>query len=209
MRRQKKNESGITLVALVITIIILLILAGIAIVTLTQTGLFENAKQAKNAMENAQNTENVTLAEYSDAIEEVVDGSTRNQNGSSKVIWTGNLKPTEKLDLDMSKYDYIELYILSNHHTKVLKFDLTQPVENKLLDGYDYVTSIVTANSIQDNEYIYYDFCEFAVNKEKNNLNFYNQGYTSINVSNNSGSSNKKWETNTHVYRIIGGNYNL
>jgi len=47
MRRQKKNESGITLVTLVITIIILLILAGIAIVTLTQTGLFENAKQAK------------------------------------------------------------------------------------------------------------------------------------------------------------------
>ena len=34
MRRQKKNESGITLVALVITIIILLILAGIARVTL-------------------------------------------------------------------------------------------------------------------------------------------------------------------------------
>ncbi len=209
MRRQKKNESGITLVALVITIIILLILAGIAIVTLTQTGLFENAKQAKNAMENAQNTENVTLAEYSDAIEEVVDGSTRNQNGSSKVIWTGNLKPTEKLDLDMSKYDYIELYILSEHHTEVLKFDLTQPVEKKLLDGYDYVTSIVTANSIQNDGYIWYGFCEFAVNKEKNNLNFYWQGFTAVNLSNNSGYTKTSWTTNSYVYRIIGGNYNL
>ena len=40
-----KNTKGITLVTLVITIIILLILAGVAINTLTQTGLLENAKQ--------------------------------------------------------------------------------------------------------------------------------------------------------------------
>ena len=51
-----KNK-GITLVALVITIIILLILAGVAISALTQTGLFDNAKQQKNATENAQNKE--------------------------------------------------------------------------------------------------------------------------------------------------------
>ena len=63
-----KNEVGITLVALIVTIIILLILAGISIQGLTQTGLFENAKQAKNATENAQNTENMALAEYQDKI---------------------------------------------------------------------------------------------------------------------------------------------
>ena len=51
---KEKNIKGITLVALVVTIIILLILAGVAITALTQTGLFENAKQAKNATENAQ-----------------------------------------------------------------------------------------------------------------------------------------------------------
>ena len=43
----KKEQKGITLVALVITIIILLILAGISIATLSQTGLFKNAKDAK------------------------------------------------------------------------------------------------------------------------------------------------------------------
>ena len=52
-----KNK-GITLVALIITIIILLILSGIGIAILTQTSLFEKAKQAKNITENAQNTEN-------------------------------------------------------------------------------------------------------------------------------------------------------
>ena len=43
----KKEQKGITLVALVITIIILLILAGISIATLSQTGLFKKAKEAK------------------------------------------------------------------------------------------------------------------------------------------------------------------
>ena len=58
---REKNIKGITLVALVVTIIILLILAGVAIATLTQTGLFESAKQAKNKTENAQIEENTIL----------------------------------------------------------------------------------------------------------------------------------------------------
>ena len=57
----KSKNKGITLVALVVTIIILLILAGVAISALTQTGLFENAKQAKNTTENAQKNENEIL----------------------------------------------------------------------------------------------------------------------------------------------------
>ena len=56
-----KNKRGITLVSLVITIIILLILAGIGINALKQTNLFEQSKQAKNSMSNAQNIENNTL----------------------------------------------------------------------------------------------------------------------------------------------------
>ena len=42
-----KKNNGITLVALVITIVILLILAGISISTLTNTGIFQKAKDAK------------------------------------------------------------------------------------------------------------------------------------------------------------------
>ena len=43
----KKQNKGITLVALVITIIILLILAGISISALTGSGLFQKAGDAK------------------------------------------------------------------------------------------------------------------------------------------------------------------
>ena len=61
-----KNTKGITLVALVFTIIILLILSGISIQALTQTNLFNQAKQAKNATENSQKEENKILSEYID-----------------------------------------------------------------------------------------------------------------------------------------------
>lgn len=59
-----KRQNGITLVALVITIIILLILAGISIASLTNTGLFDKAKEAKNATDNATRNEQNTLNEY-------------------------------------------------------------------------------------------------------------------------------------------------
>ena len=72
MKRQMKNEVGVTLVALVITIIILLILSGISITALTQTNLFKNAKEAKQITENAQNTENDTLASYEEKIGDIV-----------------------------------------------------------------------------------------------------------------------------------------
>lgn len=59
-----KEQKGITLVALVITIIILIILAGISIASLSGSGLFGRAQEAKNASDNAMVNENTTLNEY-------------------------------------------------------------------------------------------------------------------------------------------------
>ena len=63
MKKNNKQE-GITLVALVITIIVLLILAGITIIQLSSSGLFDKTKQAKEKSKNAQDDENVKLEEY-------------------------------------------------------------------------------------------------------------------------------------------------
>ena len=60
----RKKNKGITLVALVVTIVILLILAGISISTLTNTGIFQKAKDAKKASENAELEQNTRLDEY-------------------------------------------------------------------------------------------------------------------------------------------------
>ena len=80
-----KNK-GITLVALVITIIILLILAGVAISALTQTGLFDNAKQAKNATENAQNKEEGILNEYEKEIAGYGNGEEQQDKVSAEMV---------------------------------------------------------------------------------------------------------------------------
>lgn len=79
MKVQKlKSQKGITLVALVITIVILIILAGITIAQITgENGLFKRAKQAKQNTLDAQNEENVILADYDNKVNEIVGGATR------------------------------------------------------------------------------------------------------------------------------------
>ena len=71
MFKRYKSTKGITLVALVITIIILLILAGISISTLTNTGIFEKAKEAKQKSENAQKEEDRLISEYEKEIPKI------------------------------------------------------------------------------------------------------------------------------------------
>lgn len=73
MIKQRKKENGITIIALVITIIILLILAGVSITALTKSDLLKNTKMAKNATENAQNTENIALADYQEKIDQYIE----------------------------------------------------------------------------------------------------------------------------------------
>ena len=72
----RKENKGITLVALVITIIILLILAGITISSLTNTGLFEKAKEARDKTQNATENQAKILNEYEDELNKYVSGTT-------------------------------------------------------------------------------------------------------------------------------------
>ena len=64
MKKILKNKKGITLVALVVTIVILLILAGISISTLTNTGIFEKAKDAKEKSEAEEKQQSEILDSY-------------------------------------------------------------------------------------------------------------------------------------------------
>ena len=59
----KREERGITLIALVITIIVLLILAGVSIAMLTgENGILTQAQNAKNKTEEAEEKEKIQLA---------------------------------------------------------------------------------------------------------------------------------------------------
>ena len=84
----KKNK-GITLVALVITIVILLILAGISISALTNTGIFQKAKDAKSASENAERQEESKLAEYEDELSRYTSNDSWDNGVNKPELMTG------------------------------------------------------------------------------------------------------------------------
>lgn len=88
MEAKEKNyiqNKGITLVALVITIVILLILAGISISSLTNTGIFEKAKDAKKASENAELEQNKVLDEYEKELDKYGDNTLVSKFNSGKI----------------------------------------------------------------------------------------------------------------------------
>ena len=68
--RMKKGETGITLVALVVTIIVLLILAGVAIsLSIGNNGIFKRAQNAADTWKNAEKNEQLTMEEAANFID--------------------------------------------------------------------------------------------------------------------------------------------
>lgn len=92
MNKCKFKEGGITLVALVITIIVLLILAGISIQAITNTGLFANAKLAKEKSIKAEMQEAISIA-IQGLQTEKLGGATLNDINED---WLNNEKLSER-----------------------------------------------------------------------------------------------------------------
>ena len=100
----KNKNKGITLVALVITIIILLILAGISISALTNTGIFQKAKDAKQKSADAELDQNTKLDEYENEIDNYLPKQNSNktvEQAKEKVLSTE--KNTELVDAKENK----------------------------------------------------------------------------------------------------------
>lgn len=89
MEKNLRKNNGITLVALVITIVVLLIIAGVGIQAITNTGLFNKAKEARQKSENAQDEENGTLSNYEDNINKIIEAEENiNIKESIEKIWS-------------------------------------------------------------------------------------------------------------------------
>ena len=173
---KKSKNNGITLVALIVTIIILLILAGVAISALTQTGLFENTKHAKNVMENAQNAENETLKSYSNKVDKVIGSresvtidkeeyellkNNTNFSEEEKIIgtWTDNKKIYRKV-ISMNNNTKIQGVAWRSFDLGLTALNIDYVVNIKLLNG----KVILYPSSIQvqgNNLAIYIDTCDF------------------------------------------------
>ena len=96
MKKTFNNSKGITLVALVITIIILLILAGISISALTNTGIFQKAKDAKQKSEDAALDQNTKLDEYENEIDKYIP----KENSLAKAVKVGDYVAYKPDELD-------------------------------------------------------------------------------------------------------------
>ena len=95
-KEKLKQNSAITLVALVITIIILLILATITIVELKNTKLFSKTIEAKNKYKQAAEEENNTLDDYANKINEIAGGTAKNNaTKTTKISSTDGSKTIE------------------------------------------------------------------------------------------------------------------
>ena len=104
MKKILKNTKGITLVALVITIVILLILAGISISALTNTGIFQKAKDAKQKSENAALDQNTKLDEYENEIDKYIPKA----NSLAKAVKVGDYVAYTPDKLDKSALDKLK-----------------------------------------------------------------------------------------------------
>ena len=104
MKKTFKNSKGITLVALVITIVILLILAGISISALTNTGIFQKAKDAKQKSEDAALDQNTKLDEYENEIDKYIPKA----NSLAKAVKVGDYVAYKPDKLDKSALDKLK-----------------------------------------------------------------------------------------------------
>lgn len=77
------KNTGITLIALIITIIILIIISGLSIQVITNTGLFIKTKEAKQKSEEAQAVENKITESYENEISKFFTNSRENNNSTN------------------------------------------------------------------------------------------------------------------------------
>ena len=102
MKKQLKDNSGITLVALVVTIVILIILAVISInIVFGEDGMINQAEKAKEYQANAELEDNEKLGMLDNSIKEYMNGSKgyldnelitspKISDGMIPVYWNGN-----------------------------------------------------------------------------------------------------------------------
>ena len=136
----KKQNQGVTLIALVITIIVLLILAGVSMnVMFGDNNLFEKAQQAKEQTQNAVQRENDELGKIIGYLDNgYIGGAVRNGSwngtvntpktdgtGLKPVYWNGTtwVELTNESSQTETSSEYVTLYTGNN-----LKGDATNEI---------------------------------------------------------------------------------
>ena len=130
-RFSKKENLGITLIALVITIVVLIILATVAInLSLGNNGILNRARTATEQHQNAQSQEEIDVAKVTNEIDSYVDGNrgtvtlTDEEYAQFKnlienerhysITSLGTKTARNELSIDSSNYDTIYCEVIYN-----------------------------------------------------------------------------------------------
>ena len=135
---KRKNIKGITLVALVITIVIMLILTGVGIQAITNTGLFNKTKEAKQKSENAQVEENTTLADYTSKIDSYIStGRANGLNDDIKNYINQRLQEAEKIEITDLASDWKLEYNNSVKKGNIIYLDFALTKDSSWTNGWN------------------------------------------------------------------------
>ena len=106
MKQKLRKETGITLVALVVTIVILLILAGVTLMyTMGDNSIFQKAQEAKNKTEEGIKNEQEYMNSIDNMVNEYLNGT---GNGGGTEIPTGPKdEPIENIKSDWATIEKI------------------------------------------------------------------------------------------------------
>ena len=130
-RRNYSNQTGITLIALVVTIVVLLILAGVSLnAVFGQDGIIQKAKDSQNKMDEATQNDLDSINELNNWI----DGKTNGSSGGNTTGGDANPSTSE-----LPSTSYTTPYYPDNTFTKVEGTDLSNGLVIKDVSGNEYV----------------------------------------------------------------------
>ncbi len=128
-KKEKTNNSGITLIALVITIIVLLILAGVTInLTLGENGIYRTAEQAGKNYTQAQEQELAGIANFENEINNIIAGTGNNSGSGTDTPYDTGID-----GIGDNKDGIVTFRVLYNDSTNGLQIISDKNVENVTL----------------------------------------------------------------------------
>ena len=131
VRRNYSNQTGITLIALVVTIVVLLILAGVSLNAIfSENGIIKRAQDAQNKMDEATQNDLDSINELNNWIDGKINGSSGGNTTG------GDDKPSTS---DLPSTSYTIPYYPDNTFTKVDGTDLSNGLVIKDGNGNEYV----------------------------------------------------------------------
>ena len=183
MKKERKKQKGITLVALVITIIILLILAGISISTLTNQGILKKVVDAKKVTEEKTAEEDAILENYLEQMNVMTKGLSSRVKPGDYVSYTPDTASTDAILQSLSEYSgYADT---SNRNTtdtlkqeRNLKWRVLDIVDGKVRLISEVPTTSTIAlkgwNGYNNAVYLIDEICETLYNKANYSNNVQN-----------------------------------